>query len=88
VEVVLAGHTHGGQVRWPGIGCVWAHDSIGRRYAWGLHRVRGCLLHVTAGVGVTGPIRARVNCPPEIAVLVLRRGVGGAEVAPGRQVLR
>jgi predicted MPP superfamily phosphohydrolase len=31
------------------------------------------LLHVTAGVGTTGPLLMRVNCPPEVAILELHR---------------
>ncbi|MFQ6049294.1 MAG: metallophosphoesterase [Phycisphaerae bacterium] len=71
VDLVLAGHTHGGQWRCPRIGCIWAHDAISRHYSHGLHRLGGVLMHVTAGLGTTGPAPLRLNCPPEIAVLQL-----------------
>jgi predicted MPP superfamily phosphohydrolase len=71
VRLVLAGHTHGGQIRLPWIGCVWAHDRIPLRLARGLHVVNGRYLHVCAGVGVSSPVRARFLCPPEIAILTL-----------------
>lgn len=72
VDLVLCGHTHGGQIRLPGIGCLWTNDRIARRLARGLHRVAGTRLFVTAGIGVSSPVRVRVNCPPEVAVLTLQ----------------
>jgi len=71
-QLVLSGHTHGGQIRLPWLGCVWPHDRIPRRMARGLHVVGSTTLHVSAGVGVSLPIRLRVNCPPEIAILTLQ----------------
>jgi hypothetical protein len=71
VQLVLSGHTHGGQIRLPGLGCIWSNDRIPCRYAWGLNDVNGTLLHVTAGIGVSGPIRCRFRCPPEISVISL-----------------
>ena len=73
VALALAGHTHGGQWRWPVLGCLWANDAIPRQCALGLVRWRGVQMHVTAGLGAAGPIRRRINCPPEIAILELRR---------------
>jgi predicted MPP superfamily phosphohydrolase len=71
VELVLAGHTHGGQIRLPWIGCVWANDQIPLRLARGLHVVNGRYLHVCAGVGASSPVRARFLCPPEVGILTL-----------------
>lgn len=72
VDLVLCGHTHGGQIRLPGIGCLWTNDRIARRLSRGLHRVADTWLFVTAGIGVSSPVRVRVNCPPEVAVLTLK----------------
>lgn len=71
VGLMLAGHCHGGQIRLPLLGCVWAQDSIPTRMARGLHEVCGTRLHVSAGIGVSPPIRCRFLCPPEITVLTL-----------------
>ena len=71
VQLVLSGHTHGGQIRLPGLGCVWANDRIPRRMSRGLHEVAGTMIHVSPGIGVCLPIRIRVNCPAEVTVLTL-----------------
>ncbi|MCH7813526.1 MAG: metallophosphoesterase, partial [Planctomycetes bacterium] len=80
VELVLAGHTHGGQIRLPLLGCVWTNDRVPGRLARGLHRVGGTRLHVSPGIGVSGPIPWRWRCPPEITILRL-----GAPVADNRR---
>jgi predicted MPP superfamily phosphohydrolase len=77
VGLLLAGHTHGGQIRLPLLGCIWAHDRIPGRLARGLHKVGGTQMHVTAGLGVSGPIPLRILCPPELTVLTLRSPVAG-----------
>ncbi len=70
VRLVVAGHTHGGQVCLPGFGALMTQSRLPRRQAYGLHEIAGRRLFVTAGVGTTGlPIRfAR---PPEIGLLDL-----------------
>lgn len=73
VNLMLSGHTHAGQWRFGRLGCVWTHDDLPRHMAWGLHKVGPSYLYVTAGLGESGPIPVRFNCPPEIAVLTLRR---------------
>lgn len=72
VALVLAGHTHGGQIRLPGLGCLWPNDAISGRMARGLSDVSGTKLHVSAGIGVSPPIRWRFNCPAEVSILTLR----------------
>jgi predicted MPP superfamily phosphohydrolase len=74
-SVVLAGHTHGGQIRLPLLGCLWTNDLIPAALARGLHNVRGNWLHVTAGIGVSWPIRQRFLCPPEVTLITLRTPV-------------
>lgn len=68
VQLVLAGHTHGGQVVLPGLGAIAA-----RRFpvVAGPAIERNCTLFVSRGVGtVVAPVR--INCPPEVSVLTLR----------------
>jgi len=71
VPLVLSGHTHGGQVRLPVVGCVWTADRLPCRMARGLHVVNGRSLHVSAGLGVPRKFPLRFMCPPEITILTL-----------------
>ncbi len=73
--LMLAGHTHGGQVRIPGIGCVFNNDRIPVSMSRGLHMVNGNWLHVTAGIGASSPVPVRLFCPPEIGLITLRTRV-------------
>jgi predicted MPP superfamily phosphohydrolase len=68
--LVLAGHTHGGQLALPGSG-LWNLARIITRYHRGLYRENGSTLYVNRGIGVAGPA-IRFNCPREIATIELR----------------
>ena len=69
-HLTLAGHTHGGQIRLPGIGIVKNASKAPLRWSHGLIEERGQYLFVTSGLGTSGmPIRWGV--PPEFAVLDL-----------------
>jgi len=68
-QLMLAGHTHGGQVRFPWIGPVIAPSRYGVRFASGVFTIGNMLMHVTRGVSCDDPIRW--NCPPEITLLTL-----------------
>ncbi len=68
VFLTLSGHTHGGQVNWPGIGPVFLRGKM-RRMAAGLFRHRHGLLYVNRGVGYGWRLRYRVR--PEVAVFTL-----------------
>ncbi len=71
-SLVLAGHTHGGQVRIPRLGAIVTNCGIDRRRARGLHRWRNSTyLHVSAGVGTSPYAPVRLNCPPEAVMLTL-----------------
>lgn len=71
VDLQLSGHTHGGQIRFPFVGCLWTADRISRHLARGLHRVGDTFLHVSPGIGVSLPIPVRILCPPEVTLLTL-----------------
>jgi len=72
VDLVLCGHTHGGQWRVPGIGPLVVPSRYGRRYDYGLHSQGRSLLYTTSGCGLH-TIPLRLNCPPEITVFRLLR---------------
>ncbi len=72
VDLMLAGHTHAGQICLPVIGPLWpTFEGIPRRYCHGLHEVNGTCLHVSAGVGCSWALPFRIGCPPEIALITL-----------------
>jgi predicted MPP superfamily phosphohydrolase len=71
VQILLAGHTHGGQVNFPIIGRPIEPSDFGQRYAAGHVFEDGHHLFVTTGIGTSIlPIRFRV--PPEIVLLTIR----------------
>lgn len=72
VRLMLAGHTHGGQGRLPGIGPVLSPSRYGSRYASGSFYVAPTTMHVSRGL--SGVHLLRINCPPELALLTLRKG--------------
>ena len=69
VPLVLSGHTHGGQVVLPGLGAVAKKDFP---VLAGFTRQENSSLFVSRGVG-TVYVPVRINCPPDVAVLTLRR---------------
>jgi len=71
VDFMLAGHTHGGQIRVPGFGSLY-RSKLGERFVAGWNRLDGTQIYVNRGIGkVVVPVR--IGCPPEIACLRLRR---------------
>lgn len=69
IDLVIAGHTHGGQIRLPLIGPVpEIPNELGRQFDEGLFTIEGTQLFITSGIGESGP-RARLFNPPEIAVV-------------------
>jgi predicted MPP superfamily phosphohydrolase len=70
-SLVMAGHTHGGQVKLPIIGRPVVPSGFGQRYAAGHVVENGRHLFVTTGLG-TSIYPIRLGVPPEIAILTLR----------------
>lgn len=87
-NLIVSGHTHGGQIRLPVIGPLYGvPDRIGRKYDRGMFCItKTCRLMITGGVGVTG-VRARLFCPPEIVLLETggQRGFEGKEGTEDRR---
>jgi predicted MPP superfamily phosphohydrolase len=73
VDLIVSGHTHGGQLKFPWLGAPARFATSDLKYARGLFRNGETQLYVSSGTGVIGlPLRFGVR--PEIAVLRLRRG--------------
>ena len=71
--LLLAGHTHGGQVCVPGYGALTTNCDLPTRMAKGLHRWPGtdAWLHVSAGLGTHPTAPMRFACRPEATILTL-----------------
>ena len=73
VELMVAGDTHGGQIRLPLLGPLVQMSRFGRYFDMGLHRVGGSWLYVNRGIGMEGgnAPRMRFLCRPEVALIEL-----------------
>jgi predicted MPP superfamily phosphohydrolase len=72
VDLMLSGHTHGGQINIPGIGSPFIPSAYGQKYAYDLVHGPAFRVFVSSGLG-TNVIPLRFCRPPEIAVLTLER---------------
>jgi len=72
IDLYLCGHTHGGQICLPLIGPVLVNASCPRKYTRGVWNYKGVQGFTSAGIGSSG-VAVRFNCPPEVAVLELRK---------------
>jgi predicted MPP superfamily phosphohydrolase len=70
-DLVLCGHTHGGQLCLPGFGALVTNSALPRRMAKGVHRIEGAWLHVCGGLGTSMFAPFRFACRPEACVLEL-----------------
>lgn len=73
LRLMLAAHTHGGQVRFPLIGAPIVPSNYGQKYLRGHIRENNVDMYVTSGIG-TSILPFRFLVPPEIVVLTLRVG--------------
>ena len=73
-DLILAGHTHGGQIGIPGVGAIITNCDISRPYAKGLKRWQApdgstAWLHVSAGLGTSPYAKVRIATRPEASLL-------------------
>ena len=79
IDLVLAGHTHGGQIVFARIGnTIIAPALVASPYVAGLYNKEHSHMYVTRGLGTVG-IPVRINCPPEITRITLIK----SELLPG-----
>ncbi len=73
IDLYLAGHTHGGQVRLPFFGAIITMSAYGKRFESGLYQLNPTTLYVSRGIGMEGMglPRVRFLCPPEIVLVNL-----------------
>jgi uncharacterized protein len=70
-DLILAGHTHGGQVRLPFVGALVTNSSIPARLCMGMSRLGRTFLHVSPGLGTSKYAPFRFLCRPEATILEL-----------------
>jgi uncharacterized protein len=71
IDLMLSGHNHGGQIRFPLIGSVLVPSAYSRRYDCGVFWEEPTLLHV--GRGLSGQHPLRFNCRPEVTWITLEK---------------
>jgi predicted MPP superfamily phosphohydrolase len=71
IDLQLSGHSHAGQVRLPFLPPLYL-PAMARKYYWGTYQVGPLALYTNGGLGTIG-VPMRLNCPPEITLLTLRR---------------
>jgi len=73
IDLYLAGHTHGGQIRLPFYGAIVTASMYGKRYEAGSYEEERTHLYVSRGLGFEGGHAPRIRflCPPEITVFDL-----------------
>lgn len=72
IDLCLAGHTHGGQIRLPFIGPLITFTRVPRDWARGFREVGRTRLNVSAEIGAEhadGVPSIRINCPPEVTLI-------------------
>ena len=70
-QLLMSGHTHGGQLRVPGYGALVTNCGLDRARARGLSRYGDAWLHVSAGLGTSPYAPVRFACRPEATLLTL-----------------
>lgn len=73
VDLIMTGHTHGGQIRLPGVGSLVTNCDLPNKYSRGLSRFADSWLHVSAGLGTSPFAPIRLGCPPEATLLELTK---------------
>jgi predicted MPP superfamily phosphohydrolase len=74
VDLMLSGHTHGGQIVLGSLGKMYLTPAaMASPYIWGTYRHNATAMYVSRGIGTVG-LPIRINCPPELTRIVLRSG--------------
>ncbi len=72
VDFQMSGHSHGGQIRFPGVGALYLPPGA-KKYPLGHYQFGEFQLYTNRGIGVIG-LPMRFLCPPEITVFTLKAG--------------
>ncbi len=75
-HAAFGGHTHGGQIRVPGLGALITDSDLSRKNASGMVDVGGTKIHVSRGLGADPRSNIRLFCPPAATAIELIHGPG------------
>ncbi|MFC1838725.1 metallophosphoesterase [Thermodesulfobacteriota bacterium] len=72
IDLIISGHTHGGQIVLPFIGALYIPSPFGQKYRAGLVRDKERKTYVSRGLGLFF-VPVRINCPADVSLLTLVR---------------
>lgn len=72
IDLLLCGHTHGGQWQLPFIGPIYLSSKVGKKHGLGYSRYKNTIIYTNRGIGSTF-IPVRICCKPEITLLTLKK---------------
>ncbi len=72
IDLSFSGHSHGGQIRFPGIGAIITHTQMGPPFASGIKSLKGAICSISQGLGASRFFFMRMLCPPEAIILEVR----------------
>jgi len=81
-HLALGGHTHGGQIRIPGIGALITDSELARHEASGLVRRGDTIFHISRGLSADPRSNFRLFCPPAATIIEVTHKVGAKQSAP------
>lgn len=67
IDLMISGHTHGGQINLPLLGAITTQTKLGRRFRCGFFKMKDLSFYVSRGLG-TVEIPVRINCPSELTL--------------------
>ncbi len=71
IDVSFSGHSHGGQFRFPFIGPIVTHTTLGRPFASGIHKIQEAVCCISRGLNSNRNLQLRLLCRPEAIVLTV-----------------
>jgi hypothetical protein len=71
IDLIFAGHTHGGQIRLPIIGAIIILSRVDKKYDSGLFKINDNYIYINQGIGTT-VLPLRFLCMPEITLVILK----------------
>ena len=72
IDLSFSGHSHGGQIRLPGLPPFVTHTMLGAPYASGIKSLQGAICSISRGLGTSRFLPFRLFCPPEAVVLTVK----------------